>query len=106
MSYNWLSNLLTTASRHGNIDPVKKPPVCAGELVTTAKRVHPFPSRTQQLSSSALTILWGQPHGKIRRRRLTRSHGRFFYSFKRLAKSGLREFACVREAHAGRQTHA
>jgi hypothetical protein len=56
----------------------KKPPVCAGELVTTAKRVHPFPSRTRQLSSSALTILWGQPHGKIRRRHLTRPHGRFF----------------------------
>jgi hypothetical protein len=34
-------------------------PVCAGEPVTIAKRIHPFPSRTRKLSSSALMILWG-----------------------------------------------
>src|SRR3954449_7042681 len=55
-----------------------EPPVCAGEPVIIAKRVHPFPSRTRSLSSSALMILWGQPHGKIRHRRLTRPHRRFF----------------------------
>jgi len=27
--------------------------------VAIAKRVHPFPSRTRKLSSSALMILWG-----------------------------------------------
>ena len=32
-------------------------------------RVHPFPSRTRQLSSSVPTILGGQPPGKIGRRR-------------------------------------
>src|SRR5258707_13805650 len=53
------------------------PAVCAGEAVIIAKRVHPFPSRTRSLSSSALMILWGQLHGKIRHRRLTRPHGRF-----------------------------
>src|SRR6266571_2442593 len=58
----------------------EKPPVCAGEPVTIAKRVHPFPSRTRKLSSSALTILWGQPHGKIGRRRFARPHVRFFVS--------------------------
>ena len=56
----------------------RKPPACAGELVTIAKRVHPFPSRTRKLSFSALTILWGQPHGKIRSCRLTRPLRWFF----------------------------
>src|ERR1700687_5865859 len=51
----------------------EEPPVCAGEPVITAKRVHPFPSRTRKLSSSAPTILCGQLHGKIGHRRLTRS---------------------------------
>src|SRR6266851_9675430 len=54
----------------------REPPVCAGESVAIAKRVHPFPSRTRSLSSSAPMILWGQPHGKIGRRRFTCSHGR------------------------------
>src|SRR5260370_5382320 len=57
----------------------EEPPVCAGEPVAIAKRVHPFPSRTRKLSSSALTILWGQPHGKIGRRRFARPNGWFFY---------------------------
>lgn len=56
----------------------EKPLVCAGEPVAIAKKVHPFPSRTRKLSSSAPMILWGQPHGKIGRRRFTRPHGRFF----------------------------
>ena len=56
----------------------EKPLVCAGEPVAIAKRVHPFPSRTRKLSSSALMILWGQPHGKIRRCRFTRPYRRFF----------------------------
>src|SRR5712664_4783342 len=53
-------------------------PVCAGEPVTKAKRVHPFPSRTRKLSSSAPMILCGQLHGKIGRCRFTRSHRRSF----------------------------
>src|SRR5260370_14600518 len=56
----------------------EKPPVCAGEPVAIAKRVHPFPSRTRTLSSSALTILWGRPHVKIERRRFARPHGRIY----------------------------
>src|SRR5207245_9940990 len=48
--------------------------------------VHPFPSRTRKLSSSAPTILWGQPHGKIGSRRdrkstrLNSSHGSISYA--------------------------
>src|ERR1700687_752156 len=57
----------------------EEPPVCAGEPVTIAKRVHPFPSRTRKLSFSAPMILWGQPHGKIGSRRLTRPHRWFFF---------------------------
>src|SRR6266566_7877353 len=59
---------------------LRQPPVCAGEPVIIAKRVHPFPSRTRSLSSSAPMILWGQPHGKIGHRRFTRPHRRFSYS--------------------------
>src|SRR5579875_468425 len=57
-----------------------EPPICAGEPVIVAKRVHPFPSRTRKLSSSAPTILRGRPRGKIGNRRFTRSHGRFCYA--------------------------
>ncbi len=39
------------------------------QSVSIAMRVHPFPSRTRQLSSSVPTILGGQPPGKIGRRR-------------------------------------
>ncbi len=77
-----LYKVLTKTWGSDNIRRVKrKTLVCAGEPVAIAKRVHPFPSRTRKLSSSALMILWGQPHGKIRRRRFTRPHGRFFYCF-------------------------
>ena len=62
-------------------------PACAGELVTLAKRVHPFPSRTRPLSSSAPMILCGRLHGKIGRRRLTRSAQVFFFSSYRFARS-------------------
>ena len=42
------------------------------QLVSMAVRVHPFPSRTRQLSSLALTILgWKRP-GKISRRQHTK----------------------------------
>ena len=37
------------------------------QSVSMAMRVHPFPSRTRQLSSSVPTILGGQPPGKIGR---------------------------------------
>src|SRR6266566_9642889 len=60
---------------------LRQPPVCAGEPVIIAKRVHPFPSRTRSLSSSAPMILWGQPYGKIGHRRFTRPHRRFFHCF-------------------------
>ena len=47
-----------------------------GELVPMAVRVHPFPSRTRQLSSSAPTILgWKRP-GKIGRRQHRRREER------------------------------
>ncbi len=73
-------SLLTSLATCSNIGRVKKdPPVCAGEPVTIAKRVHPFPSRTRKLSSSAPMILEGQPSGKIGRRRFTRPHGWFFF---------------------------
>ena len=39
------------------------------QSVSIAMRVHPFPSRTRQLSSSVPKILGGQPPGKIGRRR-------------------------------------
>ena len=39
-----------------------------------AVRVHPFPSRTRQLSSLALTILGRQRPGKISRRQHTQKH--------------------------------
>ena len=39
-------------------------------LVTIAKRTHPFPSRTRKLSSSALMILGGRLPGKVGRRRV------------------------------------
>ena len=49
-----------------------------GELVPMAVRVHPFPSRTRQLSSSAPTILgWKRP-GKIGRRQ-HRRRGRAYH---------------------------
>jgi hypothetical protein len=38
---------LTKRQAYSIIISVKKSPVCAGELVTLAKRVHPFPSRTR-----------------------------------------------------------
>jgi hypothetical protein len=49
--------------------------VHAGGLVTIAEGVHPFPSRTRKLSLPALTILQGQPCGKIGRRRPTCLYG-------------------------------
>jgi len=52
----------------------KKLPAGAGEPVVQAKRVHPFPSRTRKLSSSAPMILRGQLRGKIGQCRLTRLH--------------------------------
>ena len=62
--------------------PKRKPPGYAGELVSRAKRVHPFPSRTRKLSSSAPMILCGQLHGKIGPCHLTRlSQAVFLYAF-------------------------
>ncbi len=57
----------------------REPLVCAGEPVIIAKRVHPFPSRTRKLSSSAPMILWGQLHGKIGHRRFTCPYKRFLF---------------------------
>ncbi len=76
---NSVKKVLTGRGKSSIICHVKKPPGCAGELVTIAKRVHPFPSRTRKLSSSAPTILCGQLHGKIGSCRLTRPRRRFLY---------------------------